>query len=167
MRSELTIGKVLKPRGLKGEVKIETYSSDPARFSRLKELKLDGVPYAVEKLTPEGAFCYVKFKGVDTVESAETLRNKTITVHRDALPKPPEGRYYIIDIIGLDVVVNGDVIGEITDVLQYGSADVYAVRGKSGNFSFPAVNGLIKDVDIKNGVMTLDGMLFDRVVVYN
>ena len=167
MRSELTIGKVLKPRGLKGEVKIETYSSDPARFSRLKELKLDGVPYAVEKLSPEGAFCYVKFVGVDTVESAETLRNKIITVHRDALPKPPEGRYYIIDIIGLDVVVNGDVIGEITDVLQYGSADVYAVRGKSGNFSFPAVNGLIKDVDIKNGVMILDGMLFDRVVVYN
>ncbi|HAT83870.1 MAG TPA: hypothetical protein DCS37_03110, partial [Clostridiales bacterium] len=59
MKSELTIGKVLKPRGLKGELKIEIYSSDSARFSRLKKLKIDGIEYAVEHISPEGAVGYV------------------------------------------------------------------------------------------------------------
>lgn len=167
MKSELTIGKVLKPRGLKGEVKIEIYSSDSARFSRLKKMKIDGAEYDVEHISTEGGIGYVTLNGVDSVEKAELLRGKFITANRDDLPKLPDGKYYIVDMIGLDVVVGGEVVGVVENVLQYGSCDVYVVKNGKDSLSFPAVPSLLKEVDFQNGKMVLDDILFPRVVVYN
>ncbi len=167
MKSKFTIGKVLKPRGLKGEIKFETYSSNSARFSRLKKLSIDEVDYSIEKISMEGAFGYVKLKGIDTIEQAELLRNKPILAKRDDLPPLEEGRYYVADMLGIDVVVGGRVVGEIVDILQYGSADVYVVKSGETKFSFPALKQLIKSVDIARGEIVLDDMMFDRVVVYN
>ncbi len=167
MKSELTIGKVLKPRGLKGELKIETYSSDSARFSHLKQLKIDTKEYSVKSISLEGAIGYVTLDTIDDVDKAEALRGKFITAKRDDLPKLPDGKYYIVDMIGLDVFANGECVGEITDVLQYGSADVYVVRNGDASLSFPAINGLIKEVDLQSGKMMLDGTIFNRVVVFN
>lgn len=167
MKTELTIGKVLKPHGLKGDVKIETFSSNPARFSTLKKVKLDGVEYAVRRITLEGAFGMLSLAGIDDMNAAETLRGKMISVSRGDLPKLEAGNYYIADLLGIDVYVSGDRIGELVDVLQYGSADVYVVKTAEGTCSFPALKQLIKSVDIEKGEMLLDGMVFDRVVVYN
>lgn len=167
MKSELTIGKVLKSRGLKGELKIELYASDSARFSHLKRLKIDGIEYGIDRISPEGAIGYVSLKGIDTVEKAEALRGKLITANRNDLPKLPDGKYYIVDMIGLDVVVSGEVVGEVCDVLQYGSADVYVVKNGANSFSFPAISGLVKQVDLDLGKIVLDDMIFPRVVVYN
>ena len=167
MKSELTIGKVLKPRGLKGELKIELYASDSARFSHLKRLKIDGIEYGIDRISPEGAIGYVSLEGIDTVEKAEALRGKLITANRNDLPKLPDGKYYIVDMIGLDVVVSGEMVGEVCDVLQYGSADVYVVKNGANSFSFPAISGLVKQVDLDLGKIVLDDMIFPRVVVYN
>ena len=167
MKSELTIGKVLKPRGLKGELKIELYASDSSRFSRLKRLKIDEIEYGVDRISPEGAIGYVSLEGIDTVEKAEELRGKLITANRNDLPKLPDGKYYIVDMIVLDVVVSGEVVGEVCDVLQYGSADVYVVKNGANSFSFPAISGLVKQVDLDLGKIVLDDMIFSRVVVYN
>ena len=100
MKSELTIGKVLKPRGLKGEIKIEIYSSDSARFSRLKKIKIDSVEYDIKHISPEGNVGYLTLLGVDSVEKAELLRGKFVTANRNDLPKLPDGKYYIVDMIG-------------------------------------------------------------------
>ena len=167
MKSELTIGKVLKSRGLKGELKIELYASDSARFSHLKRLKIDGIEYGIDRISPEGAIGYVSLEGIDTVEKAESLRGKLITANRNDLPKLPDGKYYIVDMIGLDVVVSGEVVGEVCDVLQYGSADVYVVKNGANSFSFPAISGLVKQVDVDLGKIVRDDMIFPLVVVYN
>lgn len=168
MKSELTIGKVLKPRGLKGELKFELYSDDASRFEHLKSVRLNGVDYAIEKINLEGIFGYIKFCGVDSVEAAELLRNKAMSVDRADLPKLPANKHYISDIIGLDVLVGGSVIGEIVDVLQYGSADVYVVKATDdASISFPAIKDVIKSVDIQGGIITLDDRIFPRVAVYN
>ena len=167
MKTELTIGKVLRPHGLKGDVKIETFSSNPARFASLKRLKLDGKEYEVRRLTLEGSFGMLGLKGIDDMDSAELLRGKMISVSRADLPKLEAGSYYIADLLGIDVYVAGERIGELVDVLQYGSADVYVVRSESGTCSFPALKQLIKSVDVEKGEMVLDDMVFRRVVVYN
>ena len=106
-------------------------------------------------------------KGVDDMDSAELLRGKMISVSRADLPKLEAGSYYIADLLGIDVYVAGERIGELVDVLQYGSADVYVVRSESGTCSFPALKQLIKSVDVEKGEMVLDDMVFLRVVVYN
>ena len=167
MKSEFEIARILKPRGLKGEMKVEFYSSDVARLSHLKRLRLRETEYEVEKLTAEGAYGYVKLVGIDSVELAETMRGQLLYAKRDDLPKLAEDKHYIVDIIGLSVIVGGEVVGTITDVLQYGSADVYVVKSAQGSFSFPALKQVIKDIDVKNGKMVLDDVMFSRVVVYN
>ena len=167
MKSELTIGKVLKPRGLKGELKLELYSSNPARFLHLKKLKIDDCQYDVARISVEANFAYCLLEGIDSAEKAESLRGKLVTCARSDLPPLEEGEHYIVDMIGLDVFANGECVGEITDVLQYGSADVYVVRNGAASLSFPAIGGLIKEVDLQGGKMMLDGTIFNRVVVFN
>ncbi|MBD5092153.1 MAG: 16S rRNA processing protein RimM [Clostridiales bacterium] len=167
MKSEFEIAKVVKPRGLKGEMKVEFYSSDVARLSKLKHVKLRDTQYEVEKLTPEGQYGFVKLKGIDSIEAAEAMRGQLIFARREDLPSLSEDKFYIVDIIGLSVIVDGGVVGTISDVLQYGSADVYVVKSAQGSFSFPALKQVIKEIDVKGGKMVLDDVMFSRVVVYN
>ena len=72
MKAEFTIGRVLRPRGIKGVVKIETYSENTARLLHLKTLNVGGTHYRMESASHEGAFLYAKLAGVDTPEDAET-----------------------------------------------------------------------------------------------
>lgn len=168
MKSELLIGKVLRPRGLKGEMKVEIYSSDPHWLTGYcGEVIIEGKAFRVQKFAHEGAFGYITLEGVDSAEKAENLRGKDVHARRDDLPKPKDGEHYIVDILGLDVVVAGDVIGSIVDVAQYGSADVYTVNTASGQLSFPALKALIEDIDLEKGVMRLNAAVFERVVVRN
>lgn len=167
MRSELNIGRILKPRGLKGELKLEAYSGMPERFSGLKFLKIDGTEYRVLKLSAEGSFAYVFLEGIDAFEKADKLRGKEISAKRAELPPPPEGRFYIVDMLGLEVYAGGEKVGELEDVLQYGSADVYVIRSKDGTISVPAIKELVKETDLENGRLVLDDRVFARTAVYN
>lgn len=167
MRSDFEIAKIVKPRGLKGEMKVQFYSSDVARFSQLREAYVSGVAHGIVKITAEGEYGYVQFDDVTTPEQAEALRGKMICVKREALPNLSEGRYYVADMIGLAVFVDGDCIGKLSDVLQYGSADVYVIKTGDGTCSVPALKQLIKSVDVEGGKIVLDGTVFSRVVVYN
>lgn len=167
MKSEFEIAKIVKPRGLKGEMKAEFFSSDTARLSHLKKVRVGDDFRDVEKISAEGRYGFIKLSGVDSVEEAEELRGALIYAKRSELPPLADGKHYIADIIGLAVIVAGERIGVITDVAQYGSADVYSVRTSDGTLSFPALKQLIKEVDIEGGKMVLDDILFRRVVVYN
>ncbi len=167
MKSEFEIARILKPRGLKGEMKVQFYSSDVARFSLLKTVRIDGVAHKLSKITAEGAYGYIVLEDINTVETAEDLRGRMISARRDELPKLEEGKFYIADMIGLAVYVGSDYIGKLADILQYGSADVYVIKNDKQSLSVPAIKQLISSVDLENGKLTLDEVIFDRVVVYN
>lgn len=167
MKDRLTVGKVLRPRGLKGVVKIEAYSDDPSRWRAFRTLGIGGAFYEVEDVSPEGGFAYVKLRGVDDADAAEKLRGAAVTALRSELPPPPAGRYYIADLLGAEVYAGGDDIGELVDVLQYGSADVYVVKTEDGTVSFPALAATIREVDAEEGRIVLDDAMFARTAVYN
>lgn len=167
MKSEFEIAKIVKPRGLKGEMKVQFYSSDVARFSHLKEVLISGVAHKAVKITVEGEYGYVQLEGVNTVEQAEALRGQMICARRENLPKLQSDTHYIADMIGLAVYVGADMIGKLIDVLQYGSADVYVVKTSNGSLSVPALKKLINSVDLEGGKIVLDEITFERVVVYN
>lgn len=167
MKAELTIGKVLRPRGVKGVAKIEAYSGNASRLLNLRTMKVGDIEFAVENASAEGGFLYVKFAGVNTPEDVENLRGKSVTVRRADLPAPPKDRYYIADLLGADVIVGGDVIGELVDVLQYGSADVYVVKTANGTVSFPALKEVVRTIDPDEGKIVLDDRMFERTAVYN
>lgn len=167
MKSEFEIARIVKPRGLKGEMKVEFYSSDVARLSHLKKVKICGVEHAVERIVADGQYGFIKIKDVDSAEEAELLRDAIVCADRNELPPLPKDRYYIADMLGMEVCVGGDIIGTLTDVLQYGSADVYVVKTKDGSLSFPALKQVVEQVDFQSGKIVLNDVMFSRVVVYN
>lgn len=165
MKSELQIGKILKPRGLVGEVKVQFYSSSSKRYKDLKKIKIDDKFHEVDKISLQGEFGFIKFKDIVTVEEAELVRNKELICDKNDLPALDNGTFYIVDIIGIDVYADDRYIGKIFDVLQYGAADVYCVKNENSTLSFPAIKTLIKSIDLESNKMCLDAKVYDEVVV--
>ena len=108
MNKYLELGQIVNVKGLKGEVKVNPFTEDNTRFERLskvfvKKAKGDMKEYSISKVGYNKNQVIIKFKEINTVEEAESLRNSYILVDRDSLEPLPEGVYYIADLIGLDV----------------------------------------------------------------
>ncbi|MDR2648628.1 MAG: ribosome maturation factor RimM [Clostridiales bacterium] len=157
------IGKILKPHGIKGEVKVLPSTDDPTRFERMDKARIEFENLPELYLDIEGVwthkrFVTLKFKGVDGADAAERLRGGRITVtDREALPLEPD-EYYVRDLYDMDVVsYTGECLGKIVDVLETGANDVYVARPeKGGDILIPAVKQYIISIDVNAGVMTVD-----------
>lgn len=128
------VGQIAGTHALKGEVKIFPMTDDPERFTSGLVLFMEDARGAVRELTVErsrqnGKFVLVKFKGLDSIDDVERFRGNKLFIDRaDAIPLE-EGEYYVADLIGLAVYDEvGALLGELTDVIETGANDVYAVR---------------------------------------
>ena len=101
---------------------------------------------------------HLNLSGIDTIEEAEKYKNMYIKIDRKDAVKLPEGSYFIVDLIGLDVVTEeGEVLGEVYDIYETGSNDIYVVRNKTTakQILLPAIKNVIKNVDIQKGTITV------------
>ncbi len=93
MEKFLELGQIVNTKGLKGEVKVNSFSEDSTRFERIKKIflkkKNELKEYEIQKVGYSKNQVILKFKGIDTIEQAETLRNTYILVDRDSLEKLP------------------------------------------------------------------------------
>ena len=99
----------------------------------------------------------IKFKGIETVEDAEKLRNSYVEIDRaDAIPLE-EGQYFIADLLGLDVYQDtGEKLGILDDIYNTGSSDIYVVKNELGKqFLLPYIDDVIKQIDIEEGKITV------------
>ena len=100
----LEAGEVVSTHGVRGEVKIYPWADGPEFLLDFDTLYLDGKPYPVESIRVHKAVVLAKLRGVDTVEAAQALRGRVVTVDRSGL-EPPEGSVFIADLLGLPVQV--------------------------------------------------------------
>lgn len=161
----LLIGRVLKPQGIKGELKIAHYFDAPDDFVGISSLYAAGKEFRLERVRITDEAVFIKLAGIDDRNAAETLRGAKLRIPRDAAPKPRDGRYYIADLIGLEVVSDGVELGRIKDVVQNGAADVYVVNGDR-NFMFPALKSVIKKIDLSTKSVAVDTEELEKVAVY-
>lgn len=161
----LIIGKVIKPHGIRGSIKVQNFMDSPYAFSKINEMCIDSHYYNVESIRTNNDFAIVKLKNIDSIESAEKLRNQNILIQREDAPNPEEGRYYIDDLLGLDIYIKDKHIGILDDILQYGSADIYCIKGDK-NIMFPFVGNVIENIDTKNKKILLNETEFLKVAVY-
>lgn len=166
MTKRLTIGNIAKPQGVRGEVKISPLTDDVNRFSRLKKVYVADKAYDVQssKVLPNGVF--IKLSGVDDRNAAELLRGNDVQVDREDAVKLPKDRYFIVDVIGCEVYTDDTRIGKLVDVLQYGAADVYVLSTAKGRAMIPAIDRILKTVDVDNKKIILDTEAFDDLAVY-
>ena len=156
MLPNLEIGQIVNTFGIKGMVKVKPFTDDIRRFDELKtvyvEKNSNQTEYEIEEVKYHKDMVLIKFKGIDKVEQAEMLRNSYLTVSRDSVEKLEEGRYYIVDLLGLEVYTDEQILlGTLEDIFNTGSNDIYVVKDKKGKqILLPAIQDVIKQIDIEN-----------------
>jgi 16S rRNA processing protein RimM len=126
------IGRVLRPHGVQGELRVEVFTDDAHLFDR--ETLLLGVKmtqlatYEVESLRMHQGRALLKLVGVDDRDGADALRDWLVCVPRGELPPLEEGEFYLYELVGMQVVTDeGELLGKVGDVLRTGANDVLVV----------------------------------------
>lgn len=160
---KITVAIVLKPQGIRGEIKVKAMTDSADTLKAFKSVLIDGESYSVLSLRCQGEFAYMVLKGVADRNAAELLRGKEIEVNRADMPAPPDGRYYISDLIGCTVVnERGDIYGEVTEVTP-AKTDVFTLNKDGRNIMFAAAEGVIVSVDEEAKKITVNGKRFKEV----
>ena len=151
MEKLFKIGLIVKPQGIKGELKVQPLTDDINRFKNLKEVLIDDKNYSVSCAKIGGNTVFLSLFGINDRNTAETFRGKFLCVKRDNAVQLEEGRYFIADIIGCQVITDENVVvGEITDVFS-SRTDVLTIKCVNGRIMrFPFLKDLVKNVDIEN-----------------
>jgi 16S rRNA processing protein RimM len=160
----VAIGRITSLHGIKGELRVMPLTDFPERFDAGAEVWLDGRPLRVHRRRWQGKEMIVSLEGIDTRDQAEAVRGKELMA-----PSPTqldEGVFYQHDIIGLQAVTPaGETLGRISEVISTGSNDVYVVVGDRGELLLPALDDVVREVDVANGrivVELLEGLEFTR-----
>jgi 16S rRNA processing protein RimM len=154
-RDLLPIGRVVKPHGVKGKIKVDYFGEDLNCFPIDQEVFIkDPVgrlqAYEILEAVPHPPHLILQLKGIGRREEVVPLVRKEIFIKRRSLPDLPEGEYYWFDILGMVVETeNGKGIGRVKEILATGANDVYIVEGKRGEIFLPATEEVIQSVDIK------------------
>ncbi len=163
----LLIGEVLKPQGIRGELKVKTFTDTPDVVKKFGTVYIDDTPYKILsfRVGVDGA-AYIGLRGVPDRNAAELLRGKKLEGDREDAPPLEKGRYYIVDIIGLTCESEeGEELGVVTNVVNL-SADVYTIEKAGKSILFPAVKGVIAKVDLENKKLVVKKSVFDEIAVY-
>lgn len=158
MKSFLTIATIVKPQGIRGEVKVLSMTDSPEDLKAFNRVYVGGKEYKILKVRPQGGNCaFVTLSGIFDRNAAELLRGQEITADRADAPELPEDTFYIADVIGCLVKdTNGAEIGAV-EAITPARTDIYeVVSGDGRRITFPAVGGLITDVDLQARVVTVD-----------
>ena len=151
----IDVAQVTNTHGLRGEIKILPRTDYPEFFEEISGVYLEDSTYLkITGVKYHKNMVILKFKGINTVEEADSLRQKILYVPKSVFDNLPEGTYLIADIIGLEVFEEDVCYGKITDVLFTGSNDVYVVEKENQKpLLIPALKNVIEDVNIDKGFM--------------
>ena len=158
------IGRVIRPHGVRGKIKIDYFGEDPGQFHLYPRVFIkDGTgrlqSYEVIEATPQPPRLILQLKGIETPEEVQALAGREIFIGREFLPDLPEGEYYWFEIVGMEVETEeGRHIGRIKEILPTRANDVYVVRGEKKEIFLPAVEGVIRSIDRGRKVMKVAWM---------
>ena len=168
----LSVGQVIKPQGVRGEVKVKPLTDDPRRFLDLTQVFVrEGEAYLPREMCctrVHDGFAYLQFEGVGDREAAEALRGVLLYVDRGNAAPLPEDAHYIVDLVGCEVFdTRGERIGVLAEVLQPGASDVYVIDTPRGQLLIPALKRVVPEVDVAARRITIDERVLPEVAVYN
>lgn len=163
----VAVGRVLRPHGVRGELRVELLTGYPERLPLHAVLYLgdEGRPYTVERLRLQEGVALIKLAGCDDRDQAETLRGQLLQIPLEHAVPLEEGEYYHFQLIGVEVFTDGgECLGRVVEVLDTGANDVYVVRGRRGEVLLPAIEDVVRQLDLEGRRMVvtlLPGLLED------
>jgi len=154
-------GIVLKPKGLKGELKVKPVTDFPESFLKRREYYVgktpeEAAPRKVVSAKLRQGFAWLVLEGIESREAAEAASGSRLYVPGEKLEPMPEDRAYLHDLIGLEAVDEAEGrVGTISDVLQMPAQDVYEIDTGEKKVLVPAVEEFITEIDLEKGIVTL------------
>lgn len=167
MNENLKIGIIVKPQGIKGEVKVQPLTDDISRFKKLKEVIIDDKTFRVLNATIGGGTVFLSISGICDRDTAETFRGKFLYVTRENAVPLDEGRYFVVDIIGCQILTDsGEKIGQVIEVTS-SRTDIFTVKKDNGKIlRFPFLKDLVQNVDIASKTITVCAKRLKEVECY-
>jgi 16S rRNA processing protein RimM len=164
----IAIGRISKPIGTRGEVKILPYTGDWQRFSELQSVWVGKSEGATEHrdvhvVRIDAKQVVLTLRGVETIDQAEEFRDHFLFVPKEDTVRLRTGSYFVDDVIGCDVVTEEQMyVGKVADLLSLPANDLWVVRNDGKEFLIPAVKAIIRQVDVEQKRITihaLEGLL--------
>lgn len=163
-RKWVTIGVVVAPHGVHGEVRVKPLTDFPERFLSTKRVfvaKANGEyqELAVGRARPHGRGLFVlRLNGITNRDDAEGLRNLELQVPREEAVPLPEDSYYVFDLVDAEVfTVDGESLGRLVDVIHTGANDVFHVRNSEGKeVLIPVLKDVVKLIDLNGRRIEVD-----------
>lgn len=155
MSDEVLVGVFGAPHGVRGEIRVKSYTQDPLSLADYASLH-DAAGRAI-KITAarplKDDLLVVRVKGVDSREAAQDLTHAKLFVARENLPPPDEDEFYCRDLIGLRAeTASGEFLGTIVAVPNYGAGDILEVAPPAGEtLLFPFLRAVVPHIDLAGG----------------
>jgi len=159
----LTLGKISRPHGVRGEVRMRIVTNYPEQLHDLKTVYLgmspddkDIEPVELTKVRFHQDYALLTFKGITNRDQVDRFRKKAVMIDIDSALPLEDGEYYLFQLIGLNVVADDQEIGIVKEVIETGANDVYVVTSEEyGEVLIPAHEETIIKIDFDTEIITM------------
>ena len=174
-RQWISIGRIVRPHGIRGEVRLKLHNPDSDVLSpgmqvrlcrdsgQIRHARIEAV-----RFVPNG-FVLLMLEDVRSRDAAESLRNVELEVDREVLGELEDGEFYIVDVIGARVEIEGDEqgrVGKVVDYLNYPSTDVLVIDFGGARYEVPLLDDFVVSVvttgSSKVVVRNIDGFIVGK-----
>lgn len=155
----LVIGRILKPHGVQGEMRVEVLTELPERFNWLENVyigKREPIPMKVEGIRFHKSWVLLKLVDCNDRNSANLLRRQLVQIPESEGIPLEEGEYYLYQLVGLKVVTeDSDYLGEISEVIETKANNVFVVKTSNSEVLLPDIEDVIRNIDFESGTVTV------------
>ena len=156
----LNVAKILKPQGLKGELKCELLTDVLAVFIKSKKIYLENKEYDIVKANVRQGYLYITLKGIDDRLEAEKFRNKFLNAPKELIDSFTGGALLIDDLIGMNLYdEEGEFVGQVVDYESYSSTGFLTILQDNHDYQMPFIDEIFK---VKGKNVTVVREAFDR-----
>jgi 16S rRNA processing protein RimM len=160
MSAPICVARIGAPHGVRGAVKLWTFTEDPFAVKRYGPLATkDGTrQFEVTHAREVKGHLVATLKGIATREQAERLNGIELYIAREKLPKTDADEYYHADLIGLAAVNAADEpIGRVTAIHNFGAGDIIEIAPPNGAaMLLPFTNAVVPTVDLAGGRVVIE-----------
>ena len=157
----MTIGRILKPHGIQGKVRVQSLTDVPGRFEEIEHVRLmtpsgQSLVTTVNTVRKTGQFYLIGLSAFSSPEDAGEFRGAWIQIPKGEVPPLPPFQYYQFELIGLEVQdETGQVLGKLEDVVELPHQHVFVVQNGKNELLIPAVRQIVSQVDLQRRIMTV------------
>ncbi|MFC1913168.1 ribosome maturation factor RimM [Chloroflexota bacterium] len=153
----IVVGRILAPWGTSGELKVAVITDFPQRFTPSAKVFISRHPMTIDHSRWHKGHAIIKLNAINSIEDAQKLGGQPVEIHHSQLQPLPEGQYYHFQLIGLEAwTTQGESLGNITEILSAKSNDNYVVEGAGGKIIIPAIEDVVKSIDLERGRIVIE-----------